>query len=57
MPFYDCIWFWPMKDDVLWYERESIITLFRREEEPKPVTKRHHKINDDVWALVESSVS
>ncbi|KAH3855487.1 hypothetical protein DPMN_098083 [Dreissena polymorpha] len=47
-------WFWPMRDDVLWYDRKSIITLL--DEEPVHVTKRHLKINDDIWAAVESAL-
>ncbi|KAH3699195.1 hypothetical protein DPMN_074149 [Dreissena polymorpha] len=38
--------FWPMRDDVLWYDRTSIITLL--DEEPVHVTKRQLKINDDI---------
>ena len=44
-------WFWLMRDDIVWYDRKSIITLL--DEEPVHVTKRHHKINDDVWTAVE----
>jgi hypothetical protein len=41
-----------MKGDILWYDRKSIITVL--DKDPVHVTKKNHKIHDDVWAAVES---
>ena len=38
--------YWPMKDDVIWYTQESVVGLVP---EPKPVTARHMKLMDSVW--------
>lgn len=38
--------FWPMKDDVIWYTKESVVGLVP---EPTPVTSRHMKLADSVW--------
>lgn len=44
-------WFWPMRDDILWYDKTRLLTLL--DEEPVLVTKRHHKLADKVWELIE----
>lgn len=38
--------YWPMRDDVIWYAPMDIIGLIP---EPVPVTKRHMKIKMAVW--------
>ena len=38
--------YWPMKDDVIWYTHENVVGLVP---EPKPVTTRHMKLMDSVW--------
>ncbi|XP_062572779.1 uncharacterized protein LOC134234748 [Saccostrea cucullata] len=43
--------FWPMMDDVLWYQKENIITIL--DNPPRPVTKRHVEIEPEIWELVE----
>lgn len=37
--------FWPMKDDVIWYTHENVVGLVP---EPQPVTSRHMKLTDSV---------
>ncbi|XP_045062811.1 uncharacterized protein LOC121537485 [Coregonus clupeaformis] len=38
--------FWPMRDDVIWYRPEDVIRLVP---EPQPVTKRHVMVEPTVW--------
>ncbi|KAK7131742.1 hypothetical protein R3I93_018339 [Phoxinus phoxinus] len=38
--------FWPLRDDIIWYQTRNIIGLIP---EPVPVTKRHKEINVSVW--------
>ena len=38
--------FWPMRDDIIWYELENVLGLVP---EPLPVTKRHTMLNASVW--------
>lgn len=38
--------FWPMRDDVIWYELNNILGLIP---EPQPVTARHMRLSELVW--------
>ena len=38
--------FWPMRDDVIWYRPEDVIRLVP---EPQPVTKRHVMVESTIW--------
>lgn len=38
--------YWPLRDDVIWYQPMNIIGLIP---EPLPVTKRHKEIKTEVW--------
>ncbi|CAM4303788.1 unnamed protein product [Leuciscus chuanchicus] len=38
--------FWPMRDDVIWYEPDNVLGLIP---EPTAVTKRHVQINATAW--------
>ncbi|GAA6097270.1 uncharacterized protein LOC114558355 [Tachysurus ichikawai] len=38
--------FWPLRDDIIWYQTKNIIGLIP---EPVPVTKRHKEIILSVW--------
>lgn len=42
--------FWPMVEDRVWYEKEKIITLLSQE--PELVTKRHRKLDDQLWKQI-----
>ncbi|XP_072116810.1 uncharacterized protein [Mobula birostris] len=39
--------FWPLRDDVLWYLFEDIVRMIPP---PKPVTLRHFEIDKDIWS-------
>lgn len=43
--------FWPLKEDILWYRHEDFLGLVP---EPKPVTKRHMMLDVSVWNKVSS---
>ena len=43
--------FWPLKDDILWYRHEHFLGLVP---EPKPVTKRHMMLDMSVWNEISS---
>ena len=43
--------FWPLKDDILWYRHEYFLGLVP---EPKPVTKRHMMLDMSVWNEISS---
>ncbi|XP_063044641.1 uncharacterized protein LOC134438864 [Engraulis encrasicolus] len=38
--------FWPMRDDVIWYRPEDLIRMVP---EPVPVTKRHMMLEPSIW--------
>ena len=38
--------FWPLRDDIIWYQSMNVIDLIP---EPIPVTKRHKEISANVW--------
>ncbi|XP_069109737.1 uncharacterized protein [Argopecten irradians] len=38
--------FWPLIEDVLWYENSDVITMIPQ---PLPVTKRHVQVSPDIW--------
>ena len=39
--------FWPVREDVLWYMFDDVLELIPP---PKPVTSRHMEIEKEVWA-------
>lgn len=41
--------FWPVKDDVLWYQPDDLLGLVP---EPQPVTKRHMRLLENVWEML-----
>eukprot|EP00064_Thunnus_orientalis_P020520 superscaffoldBa00005679_g20658 len=41
--------FWPMKDDVLWYQPHDLLGLVP---EPQPVTERHMRLPENVWEML-----
>jgi hypothetical protein len=43
--------FWPMRDDVLWYSMDNVITLIPP---VSAVTKRHHEISKPVWLAIKT---
>ena len=42
--------FWPLVEDRLWYGKDKIVKLL--ECEPELVTKRHRKLDDEIWIEV-----
>ncbi|XP_033741743.1 small proline-rich protein 3-like [Pecten maximus] len=44
-------YFWPAREDRLWYPKEMIVTLLP--DAPGQVTKRHSEIDPHIWALIE----
>ena len=40
---------WPIKDDVLWYDYDEVVSLIPA---PKPVTKRHVQIEPTLWSMI-----
>ena len=45
--------FWPMLEDVIWYNYEHVVMLIP---EPEPVTKRHVQINAEVWLKITEAL-
>lgn len=46
--------FWPQRDDVIWYEPINVLGLIP---EPVPVTKRHKEIIVSVWREICEALS
>ena len=40
---------WPIKDDVLWYDYDEVVSLIPA---PKPVTKRQVQIEPTLWSMI-----
>lgn len=47
-------YFWPLRDDSLWYQKENFVCLIPP---PCPVTKRHHQIDKCVWEAIKKKLS
>jgi hypothetical protein len=47
--------FWPMREDTLWYYRQNIITML--DEEPALVGSRHRSIKRNVWEAIVSKLN
>jgi hypothetical protein len=43
--------FWPLLDDICWYKTDNVITLL--DQPPENVTKRHCKLPDKIWQLID----
>ena len=43
------IYKWPIKDYVLWYDYDEVVSLIPA---PKPVTKRHVLIEPMLWSMI-----
>ena len=43
------IYKWPIKDYVLWYDYDEVVSLIPA---PKPVTKRHVPIEPRLWSMI-----
>ena len=41
--------FWPVRDDIIWYEYASVVTLIPP---PTPVTHRHVEIDKRYWIAI-----
>lgn len=39
--------FWPLRDDILWYPYEDLLTLIPA---PQQVTSRHIEIDKEIWS-------
>ena len=40
---------WPIKDDVLWYDYDEVVSLIPA---LKPVPKRHVQIEPTLWSMI-----
>ena len=47
-------YFWPLRDDCLWYSRENFVTVIPV---PNLVAKRHHEIEKQIYNIIKDKLN